>query len=295
MAAARCAKALQIVNGDKEIKATTKNYATETFGVKDSSVERALTVLNFDDQDLITKVDSGEYSVKLAASLIKAKGLKPEERSELIEKGPKAINNRLKELKQAEKNEKLHAAFAAKARNTSNGKNRDSSQEDLTTIVYPVVYFDPLNWNDLEAIGGQGIYLAENCAVFIWCPLDKNAAAIDMLNSWGCNCTMTYVWTKKDTAELLLFGTKGSVPAPKKTMPDLHTKASGKKLYIENISDMFPGSNKYDVYGTGKDGTNGWDFGNAILDEKVIPITRRPGGTKATNKNTNETTIIPSE
>lgn len=76
---------------------------------------------------------------------------------------------------------------------------------------------------DLDAIKALNVPAADDCALFMWATVPMLPEALDVMRNWGFTYKSHLVWVKdrpgtgywaRNQHELLLIGTKGSVPAP---------------------------------------------------------------------------------
>jgi N6-adenosine-specific RNA methylase IME4 len=76
---------------------------------------------------------------------------------------------------------------------------------------------------DVESIAALKVPAASDCALFLWATVPMLPQALDVLRSWGFEYKSHFTWVKdkagtgfwnKNKHELLLIGTRGSIPAP---------------------------------------------------------------------------------
>jgi N6-adenosine-specific RNA methylase IME4 len=76
---------------------------------------------------------------------------------------------------------------------------------------------------DVEGIAALNVPVAADCVLFLWATVPMLPQALDVLKSWGFEYKSHFAWVKdkagtgfwnKNRHELLLIGTRGSVPAP---------------------------------------------------------------------------------
>lgn len=156
---------------------------------------------------------------------------------------------------------------------------------------------------ELEDIKNIDIPSAKDCALFLWTTISHLENAIDVLNAWGFEYKSAYGWHKtkigtgywsRNNLELLLLGTKGTVPAPLPEMlsDQCMTAAQGKhsekpEIFADMITRFFPNVPKAELFARRNDhkGENWYYFGNEVgVQIEVESKPKRNGNGKRKKK-----------
>ncbi len=174
---------------------------------------------------------------------------------------------------------------------------------------YPLIYADPpwkyqfvesetrqienhyptMELNDICELPIYKIAM-EDCILFLWATSPKLGEALQVMDSWGFEYKSCFVWVKdkigmgyyaRQRHELLLVGTRGSIPVPEPSdrhdsvieSPRLeHSQKPG--IFYEMIEKMYPNFPKLELFARGS--RTGWDaWGNqsdSQLPEQVKSI-----------------------
>ncbi len=250
-------------------------------GVGSSLVQDAHAILTSGNQDCIDAIShkSKPVSVIALAEIIS----KFPDKQEIWSKAANNPEDRKKILATLKdgKNLKKQAEIAAKIRNASN-----EAAAKGEGINYGVVMIAPPPGVSLDDVRSLVVPAAEDCAVFLWAETHEIAAKIEILEGWGLTYKQLYVWGKSKTeAEFLLFASKGKLEAVDNmsTLQSASSKNGKPPIFKDGIAKMF-NVPRYDMFGTGKDGQDNWWYGNSIVEDTVIPITRTPGKVKVQRK-----------
>lgn len=267
---------------------------------------------------LLNAIDRDELPISVAYKI--AKELQPEQwRDAIKDEGSKA-KTLIKQVKRKDLENKLSNAVIAETR---------EKQNDGEESVYGVIYID-IPWTfevrsengmdrseqnhyptmTLDDIRAMEIPAATNCAMFMWATTPHLANAIEILEGWGFDYKTCYVWDKivpglgyitRNQVEILLYGTKGTIPAPTPDMmmPQLisvtKTKHSEKpEVFADAITKMFPNTPKLEMFARRNERKGNWFFHGNQSGIEVETITqetpaKRKSGRKSKAKAETET------
>jgi N6-adenosine-specific RNA methylase IME4 len=147
--------------------------------------------------------------------------------------------------------------------------SRDTGMDRAADNHYPTM--------TLDAIKALGVPTADDCVLFLWATIPMLPEAIAVMEAWGFGYKSACVWVKDKTGtgywfrnrfELLLVGTRGSVPAPApgdqypsviEARVGAHS-AKPRQLH-EMIEALFPNVPKLEMFARSE--RDGWDqWGN---------------------------------
>ena len=131
---------------------------------------------------------------------------------------------------------------------------------------------------------------AKNCVLFLWATSPMLPQALDVMAAWGFTYKTNMAWAKdrigtgywfRNRSELLLVGTKGTVPEPAlndqpPSVIDAKRGAHSVKpdVFAEMIELMFPTLDKLEMFARGP--RIGWTvWGNAVWRRPSIPSPSR--------------------
>lgn len=210
--------------------------AAEMLHVSERSVRAGRQVLEHGAPELIESVDRGDVSVSAAAELAR---LPVDEQAEILAQAdPRAVAKVAKGLREAKQAEK-------KARRETREAELGARQRALPDRRYGVILADP-EWrfetwsrdtgmdraadnhyptSTLDAIKGRPVadIAAQDCALLLWVPAPLLPQGLEILEAWGFAYRSHVIWLKdkvgtgywfRNQHEILLLGTRGSVPAP---------------------------------------------------------------------------------
>jgi N6-adenosine-specific RNA methylase IME4 len=131
----------------------------------------------------------------------------------------------------------------------------------------------------IEAIKAMQIPGSEDAVLFLWATVPMLPEAIDVLRAWGFAYKSHFVWNKdkigtgywnRNKHEILLVGTRGSVPAPApgQQYPSIIDAPRGRHsekpfAFREMIDELFPSLPKLELFA--RERFSGWEaWGNEI-------------------------------
>jgi N6-adenosine-specific RNA methylase IME4 len=130
-----------------------------------------------------------------------------------------------------------------KHRRAARERDLGAKQRTLPNQLYGVIYADP-PWRftsystetgmdraadnhyptmDVEGIAALAVPAAPDCVLFLWATVPMLPQALEVMRAWGFAYKSNFAWVKDKTGtgfwnknkhELLLVGTRGSIPAP---------------------------------------------------------------------------------
>jgi len=178
-----------------------------------------------------------------------------------------------------------------------------AASEALGTKLYGVIYADP-PWHfkpysditgmdraadnhyptmTLEDIKALTVPAARDCVLFLWATVPMLPEALAVMSAWGFTYRSHCVWIKhkagtgywfRNQHELLLVGTRGSIPAPAPgeqyvSILDAPAEAHSAKPFhfTEIIEELFPNLPRLEMFHRGETYT-GWDYwGNEVTPQ----------------------------
>jgi N6-adenosine-specific RNA methylase IME4 len=193
----------------------------------------------------------------------------------------------LKEAKEARKIDHKRVNQAPIDGEIRNGINKAAINSGLAT--YPVVLIDPPDTMEMDQLRSIIVPAEDDSLVFLWSELCEIKTKIEILEGWGFDYNIAYVWHKSDSgdAQLLLLGQKGSGVTIKDKMrlsQGAVCKEGKPPIFKAGITKMFPDVPKFDLFGKGRDKQNNWFHGGNA--ESVI--TRKPRRVKQQEEMTDE-------
>jgi N6-adenosine-specific RNA methylase IME4 len=134
---------------------------------------------------------------------------------------------------------------------------------------------------DVAAIAALKVPAAADCVLFLWATVPMLPQALDVLRSWGFEYKSHFTWVKdkagtgfwnKNKHELLLIGTRGSIPAPapgeqyESAITAPRGAHSAKPFaFHEMIETMFPTLPRIELFA--REAFAGWDsWGNEVQE-----------------------------
>jgi N6-adenosine-specific RNA methylase IME4 len=189
-----------------------------------------------------------------------------------------------------------------KQRRRQRERDLGQTQQAMPDKRYGVIYADPpwrfQSYSDdtgmdraadnhyptmtIEAIAALRVPAADDAVLFLWATVPMLRQALDVMEqAWGFQYKSHFVWIKDKAGhgfwnfnkhELLLIGTRGSIPAPapgdqfESAIPAPRGKHSAKPFaFREMIEEMFPTLPKIELFAREK--FTGWDaWGNEISE-----------------------------
>lgn len=210
---------------------TTRAKAAELLNVSERSVNTAKAVQRTADESLSSAITEGSVSLHSAAAIAT---LPKDEQKEIVAKGEKEILAKAKEIR-AEKSKAKRQERIVKIAEISAGNT-----ELATDKRFPVIYADP-PWRyehsetttreienhyptmDLDSICALDVPATDDAILFLWTTAPKLEEGLRVLSEWGFSYRSCAVWDKQKMGmgyyfriqhEILLIGTKGSIPTP---------------------------------------------------------------------------------
>lgn len=265
-------------NGDLTIE-----QAAGRLNVAKRAVERARIVRDKATAELQNAVERGLIPVATAAELAL---LPAEEQREVLTGDPNSISRRALALikrrhrdvreselsaKQAALPDKKYGVIYADPEWRFEPYSRDSGMDRAADNHYPTSATDEICQRPVGDIA------AEDCVLFLWATVPMLPDALKVMAAWGFAYKSHCVWTKdkvgtgywfRNSHELLLIGTRGSIPAPApgtqrpSTIEGRVTKHSAKPdVFYEMIEQYFPNLPKIEL--NARAARKGWDaWGN---------------------------------
>jgi N6-adenosine-specific RNA methylase IME4 len=265
-----------------ENSALSQNGAAELLNVDRRTVQHAAAVRANGSAALVQAVEQGAIPVSVAAKV--AKLPKEQQREAVLD--PDRAKHLVKRLARDDRERDLAGATAEASR-------------ELGTKVYGVIYADPpwrfkpyseetgsdraadnhyptMTIDDIAEIEPPA---ATDCALFLWVTVPMLALGIKLMQRWGFEYKSACAWHKpaigtgywfRNQLELLLVGTRGSVPAPAMGYQpsQVQTLERGKHsekpdAFADMIATMFPNTPKLEMFA--RHTRDGWDaWGNQV-------------------------------
>jgi N6-adenosine-specific RNA methylase IME4/ParB-like chromosome segregation protein Spo0J len=285
MVAAKLAKLPRGANQHtaQAVSSPSQSDAAGQMQVSVDSVQRARAVQDHGIDELAAKVEAGVISVKPAAEIAR----QPKDRqAEILAKGDDAILAEAKRIRTARMSDRKQK----RAERESQLAAKISAMPDRP---FGVIYADPPwrfeTFNDitgseksadnhyptqtLDVIRGHKPNSAPDAVLFLWATAPMLPEALEVMAAWGFTYKSSGVWIKdrigtgywlRNQHELILIGTKGSVPAP--SMGDqiasvfeapVRDHSQKPDEVAEMIERLFPNLPKLEMYS--RDPRPGWD------------------------------------
>jgi len=198
------------------------------------------------------------------------------------------LRTRVKQLSRA----KRAAQFAAAT---------EEASRQIGSQLYGVIYADPpwrfapysdegmdraadnhygtMTTADIRAYADQ-IPAADDCVLFLWATVPMLPEALAVMAAWGFTYKTNFAWVKdkagtgywnRNMHELLLVGTRGSVPAPapgeqfaSAIRAEVGEHSAKPAAFAEMIEEMFPATKALEMFARGP--RLGWDtWGNEAM------------------------------
>ena len=277
------------------IGAISQDSAGELLNVSRRSVQRANDVIRSPIKELAREVESGGVSVSAAATVARM----PEaEQREVVARGKTEILAAAKAFKAVDAESKKRARLA---KESALAAATLAASEQIGTKLYGVISADP-PWRfepysretgmdraadnhyptmTTDTICDMTVPSAEDCVLFLWATAPMLPDALRVMNAWGFTYKSHVVWVKdrigtgywaRNKHELLLIGTRGSIPAPSpgtqfiSAIEAVVGQHSAKPaVFVEQIETMFPSLARLEMFC--RSPREGWDsWGNETLD-----------------------------
>jgi len=266
-------------------KSTIAADAAAKMNVGRRNVFNAKKVLKEGTQELAEAVDAGKIAVTVAAKIA---DLEPEQQQQVIadprpDQAIKKVMRQEREHELADRTIQQSLAVAGKLYGviyadppwryetySENGMDRSADNHYPTMSMFDMLTLD--------------VPAADDCVMFMWATVPMLPEALDLLDTWGFEYKSQICWVKdrmgtgywtRNMHEILLIGTKGSVPAPAMGMqpPSVLTVPAGRHsekpaLFADMISTLYPTTPKLEMFA--RIGRVGWDvIGNEAPDDET--------------------------
>lgn len=285
MAADRLADMQQGARTDlAQICAKSQEEAADLMNVSRRAVQHARKVRRRGTRKLANAVDNGKIKVSTAAKLA---DMSPEVQDRAASEPDKAPHIAKQERRRQREADLAQATLAA--------------SKQLGAELYGVIYADP-PWRfepysdqtgmdraadnhyqtmTLDDIRALPIPAADDAVLFLWATVPMLPQALDVMAVWGFTYKSHFAWVKdragtgywvRNKHELLLIGTRGSIPAPapgeqyESVIEAKVQQHSAKPFHFhEIIEEMFPTLPRIELFA--REQFVGWDsWGNETSD-----------------------------
>jgi N6-adenosine-specific RNA methylase IME4 len=259
----------------------TQGDAAAMLNVSERTVRAAAAVHKTAIPEVAALVDAGRLGVYVAADVAK---LTPAKQKALVARPPAEIARTMKTQGKADKRSRREEEMAEATKAASIA---------LKDKRYGVIYADPpwrfepysretgmdraadnhYETEEVEAICTMTVPAANDCVLFLWATAPMLPQALQVMKAWGFTYKSHVVWAKdhvgtgywfRNKHELLLVGTKGSVPAPAPgsqyaSVIEATVQEHSKKpeAFAEIIEDIFPNVPALEMFARKK--RLGWD------------------------------------
>lgn len=199
----------------------------------------------------------------------------------LLKAGEKSLSRQQKEAELAERikaaseslGEKRYGLVYADPPWRFEPYSRETGMDRAADNHYPTM--------DLSDIEQLNVPAAGDCVLFLWATAPMLQEALSVMSAWGFIYKSHIVWIKnrigtgywaRNQHEILLIGTKGSVPAPLQgTQPasaiaaPVSAHSAKPEIFAEIIEDLFPSLPKIELFA--RSARDGWDAWGAEAPE----------------------------
>jgi N6-adenosine-specific RNA methylase IME4 len=246
--------------GSANLPTLSQSDAARMLGVSERSVRSAKTVRDSAIPEFVQRVEGGELAVSLVEKVAK---LPKDQQKKLVNADEAELQGATKKHRRATREEELGEA-TKRANETLADKqyqviladppwrfepySRDTGMDRAADNHYPTMTVEKLMALKAPA--------TDDAVLFLWATVPMLLEAIDVLEAWGFEYKSHFVWEKdrigtgywnRNKHELLLVGTRGSIPAPApgeqydSVIPANVGKHSAKPIaFAEMIEAMFP-------------------------------------------------------
>lgn len=273
----------QAQEGDK-----TRDIASKQAGFNNhTTFEQAKSVVETGSSSLIDAMDNKDTSISAAAKIAT---LPPEEQDDIVARGPAEIKAAARAIRQQETKQRREQRIEKLKQQAAGNAELD------TTCQYPVIYADP-PWSyefsgsdnrdldnqyptmSLDAILAMPVdqLATPDCVLFLWTTAPKLTEGLEVLARWGFTYKTCAVWDKKkigmgywfrQQSELLLVGTRGSIPPPEPPNRPSSLIRSSREKHSQKpeqvyriIESMYPQLPRIELFARNR--REGWSaFGN---------------------------------
>lgn len=218
----------------RDLKGKSRDISAEQAGFGNGKTfEQAKTVTEKGSPSLVNAMDNKDTSISAAA---KVATLPPEEQDAIVARGPAEIKAAAKAIRQQETEHRREQRIEKLKQQAAGNAELDTASQ------YPVIYADP-PWNydfsgsdnrdldnqyptmSLDTILAMPVdkLASPDCVLFLWTTAPKLTEGLEVLSRWGFTYKTCAVWDKekigmgywfRQQSELLLVGTRGSIPPP---------------------------------------------------------------------------------
>lgn len=255
--------------------------AAKVMNVSSHSAQHARDVYRGGSPALVKRVERGEVAVSVAAKVAR---MTPEKQAAVVNLPEPELRGAVKKSVRSDREQAL-------------AKATQMASEELGSKLYNVIYADP-PWSfepysketgmDRSAdnhyptmstieICELEVPAADDCVLFLWATMPMLKDALAVMEAWGFQYKSGYVWVKdrvgtgywaRNKHELLLIGTRGSIPAPASgeqfdsvVVAAVSRHSEKPALFAEMIEQMFPNASLLEMFARSK--RAGWDvWGN---------------------------------
>lgn len=161
--------------------------------------------------------------------------------------------------------------------------SRDTGMDRAADNHYPTM--------EVEDIAALQVPAADDCVLFLWATAPMIREALDTMAAWGFEYKSQLVWVKdrigtgywaRNKHELLLIGTRGSVPAPAPgTQPEsaiiapVSRHSEKPEEFYQVIETMFPNLPKIEMFS--RQPRSGWHaWGAEALEDPTFAARQEP-------------------
>jgi N6-adenosine-specific RNA methylase IME4/ParB-like chromosome segregation protein Spo0J len=259
----------------------TQPTAAQMFKVSERGVQQAKVVRERGTPELVKRVESGDIAMSIAEQLA---CLPPEEQRRIADADEATLRGAAKRHRRARREAELAEAVSV-------------ASAALGAKLYGIIYADP-PWRfepysrktgmdraadnhyptmTLDQLAAIELPAAPDCVLFLWATGPMSEQAHELMRRWGFEYRSQCLWVKdrigtgywfRSKHELLLVGTRGSVPAPApgEQYPSVIEAPVGEhsakpEAFAEIIEEMFPNAALLEMFARAP--RLGWDaWGN---------------------------------
>lgn len=157
-------------------------------------------------------------------------------------------------------------------RNKKTGGSHTSGSEDQ----YPTLTVDEIAALDVPSI------CERDAVLFLWATVPMLPEAFEVMKAWGFNYKTLHVWAKlgrmglgywfRGNVEILLFGTKGKVPAFRLLIKNIHaekpTKHSAKPRHFREVCEATKLTPRIELFA--RERVEGWHSWGLDVESDVV-------------------------
>ena len=259
--------------------------AAGTMSVSRSSVKRAKAIEASGVPELVDAVQKGSINLSAATDIASL----PEDQQKVLVAKAKELRTHKKGLSRQARVERINSIAEAGKVKTSGGipkgfaviyadppwKN-DVYSEDTgseKSPPYPVMELPEI----MDLCAGDNSPATDDAVLYLWTTGNRIEQALKVMTAWGFTFKSSWIWDKevmgtgrwvRDRHELILIGTRGSIPAPAPSdVPvSVYCEKRGAHsvkpvFFADQISKMYPDLPKLELFGrASRDGWASWGF-----------------------------------